>query len=73
MEAFYRNLPELLTKHPGKWAAYHGDDFVGVGRTETDLYQECLRQGLKDDEFVVLFADEAALWDHEEIELPLNP
>ncbi len=73
MQAFYRDLPELLKKHSGKWVAYHGDECFGVGRTETELYQKCLRHGLTEDEFIVLFADQAALADHEEIELPLNP
>ncbi len=37
MQAFYRDLPELLKKHSGKWVAYHGDECFGVGRTETEL------------------------------------
>jgi hypothetical protein len=73
MEAFYRDLRGLLQKHSGKWVAYHGEECFGVGRTETELYQKCLRQGLKEGEFIVLFADRAALADQEEIELPLNP
>jgi hypothetical protein len=72
LEAFYRDLPELLRKHPGRWVAYHGDERFAVGRTETALYQKCLGHGLKEDEFIVLFADQAALADHEGIELPLN-
>jgi hypothetical protein len=73
IEAFYRNLPELLKQHDGKWVAYHGDEWVGAGRTETELFQKCLERGFKDDEFIVLFADAAARWDREEIDLPLNP
>ncbi|HEV3082854.1 MAG TPA: hypothetical protein VGY66_23920 [Gemmataceae bacterium] len=69
-DAFYRNLPELLKKHYGKWVAYHGDEFVGAGRSETQLHQECLRRGWKEDEFIVLYADNQALYDHEEIDLP---
>jgi hypothetical protein len=41
-----------------------------VGRTQTALYKECLRRGLKEAEFVVLFADNMALSDHEEIYIP---
>jgi hypothetical protein len=70
MAAFYRNLPELLKKHYGKWVAYHGDELLGLGRTQTELYQKCLRRGLKEDEFIVLYADNQALHDHEEIDLP---
>jgi hypothetical protein len=68
--AFYRDLPELLETHPGKWVAYHGDHFVGWGGTQTELYRRCVERGLKDTEFIVLFADRAALADREEIELP---
>ncbi len=71
--AFYRNLPDLLHKHCGQWVAYHGDDCVGFGPSKTDLYQQCLRRGFQEGEFIVLFADHAALGDHEEIDLPLDP
>src|SRR5947209_18118808 len=72
MDAFYRNLPRLLKKYYAKWVAYHGEEFVGAGRTQTELHQECLRRGFKEDEFVVLFANNHALADDEEIDLPLN-
>jgi hypothetical protein len=68
--AFYHNLPELLKTYYGKWIAYHGDEFLGAGRSETVLYQQCLRRGFKDDEFVVLLADNQALHDFQEIPLP---
>jgi hypothetical protein len=71
--AFYRNLPELLRKHCGQWVAYQGDEFVGSARTQTELFQRCVGRGLKDDEFIVLFADHTALGDHEETELPWPP
>jgi len=70
--AFYRDLPELLKKHDGMWIAYHGDRCVGIARTETDLYQDCLRQGLPEAEFIVLYADRQALHDREEVDLPPN-
>ena len=72
-EAFYRNLPALLKTHCRQWVAFHGDACAGFGRTETELYQRCLRQGLKEGEFIVLFADEAALHDQEEVDLPCYP
>jgi len=71
-DAFYRNLPELLKKHYGKWVAYHGDECIGVGRTQSELYQECLRRGFKDDEFDVLLVTSQALSDREVIPLPPN-
>jgi hypothetical protein len=70
MNAFYRNLPELLKKHCGKWVAYHGDELMGIASSETALYQMCLRRGLKEDQFMVLYADGQALSDHEQMELP---
>jgi hypothetical protein len=70
MDAFYRDLPELLKKHYRKWVAYHGNDCLGVGRTQTELYEQCLRRGLKEDEFIVLFADRMALTDRAEINIP---
>jgi len=72
MAAFYRNLPELLKKHYGKWIAYHGDELVGVGRTQTELYELCRRRGLNDDEFDVLFATAQALHDNDEINVCLG-
>jgi hypothetical protein len=72
-EAFYRDLPELLRTYCKQWVAYHGDERIGFARSKTELYERCLRRGFKEDEFIVLFADHAALADHEEIDLPLNP
>jgi hypothetical protein len=52
-EAFRRDLPRLLEEQPGRWAAYHGDERIGVAPTKAELYQECLRLGLKRGEFLV--------------------
>jgi hypothetical protein len=71
--AFYRDLPDLLKKHCGLWVAYHGEDFVGSTRTQAELFDQCLAQGLEHGQFIVAFADYAALADHEEIELPWSP
>jgi hypothetical protein len=65
-QAFYRNLPELLKRHEGKWAAYHGDECVGIARTETELWERCTRSGLKPGEFVVLYVFTGALQDNDE-------
>jgi hypothetical protein len=51
--AFRRDLPELLKSHYRQWVAYHGENRVGFGRTQFELYDECYRRGLRDDEFVV--------------------
>jgi len=52
-EAFHRDLPELLKNRYGQWVAYQGNERVGFGRTQLELYRECLRRGLKDEDFVV--------------------
>ena len=61
IEAIRRDMPELLKKHRGQWIAYRGDQCVGFGRTETELYQDCLRRGLSRDDFFVGFVDEGAM------------
>ena len=51
--AFRRDLSQLLDERAGQWVAYHGCRRVGIARTKTELYQECLRSGLKRGEFLV--------------------
>jgi hypothetical protein len=51
--AFDGNLRQLLKTHPGQWVAYHGDRQVICAAHTHDLYQECFRQGLAPDEFVI--------------------
>ena len=51
--AFRRDLPELLKSHYRKWVAYHGENRIGFGRTQFELYDECYHRGLRDDQFVV--------------------
>lgn len=68
IEAFRRDLPEMLKKHRGRWVAYHGDERIGFGRRETPLYQECLRRGLSRDEFIVCVVERDAFDPGEEVE-----
>ena len=72
IEAFRRDLPEMLKKHGGRWVAYHGDERIGFGRRETPLYQECLRRGLSSDEFVVCVVEPGAFDPDEEVEASLD-
>jgi hypothetical protein len=58
--AFRRDLASLLPKHSGQWVAYHGDERIGFGKSQTKLYQVCIARGLKPDEFVVRWVDEDA-------------
>lgn len=52
---FLKDLAELMRLKSRKvqWAAYHGDERVGLGATETELYQLCAQRGLKEEEFYV--------------------
>jgi hypothetical protein len=54
-QAFWQDLPELLKdkRNRGKWAAYHGEERVAIGRSDVEAYQECFRRGLKHEEFYV--------------------
>ncbi len=69
LNAFRRDLPALLENHNGQWVAYHGDERIGFGRTQTELYQECVRRGLQRDEFFVCSVDTGAADEEEEIEI----
>jgi hypothetical protein len=51
--AFYRDLPELLAQHPGKWVAYHGSQRLGVGHGKTTLLQACYGRGFRAQEVLV--------------------
>lgn len=55
MQAFWRDLPELLKhrRNRGKWVAYHGEEQVATRRSDVNAYQECFRRGLKHAEFYV--------------------
>jgi hypothetical protein len=54
-EAFFRDLPELIKCRDlrGKWVAYHRDERVGVAVDDEPLIRECIRRGLKADEYIV--------------------
>jgi hypothetical protein len=60
MRAFWRDLPELLARRSRsrRFVAYHGDDRIGFGRTQTGLYRECFRRGLRRGEFYVGLLEE---------------
>lgn len=53
LRAFEQDLPHLWTERPGQWVAYRGSQQVGFAPTKHELYQECFRQGLPREEFVI--------------------
>src|ERR1022692_4579096 len=65
-KAFWRDLPELLKlkSKERQWIAYHGEERVGFGKTQTELYQTCFQRGIQRGEFYVgkIEADETSPW-----------
>jgi hypothetical protein len=55
MQAFWRDLPELLKtrRNHGRWVAYRENERVGFGKTQAELYQDCFRRGLQRGEFYI--------------------
>jgi hypothetical protein len=51
--AFRRDLDRLLSLHPQKWVAYSGNEQIGIGCSETELYKRCFQRGLEPGQFVV--------------------
>jgi len=52
-EAFRHDLPDLLHDRYRWWVAYHGDERIGFAKSKRELYRQCLRRGLSEDQFVV--------------------
>jgi hypothetical protein len=69
IDAFRRDLPELLEKHARRWVAYSGDERICFGRTQTRVCQECFRRGLTLDDFIAAYVEPGAFDPDEEIEL----
>lgn len=65
-KAFWRDLPELLKlkSKERQWVAYHGEERIGFGKSQTELYQECLRRGVQRGDFYVgkIEEDETPPW-----------
>ncbi|HPM82015.1 MAG TPA: hypothetical protein PLF81_15015 [Candidatus Anammoximicrobium sp.] len=64
-----RDLPRLLETDYGKWVAYCGNERLGLGRTQTELYERGFARGLKSDEFLVCsiepeIPDEEITWSY---------
>jgi hypothetical protein len=68
--AFRSDLPELLKSHRGRWVAYHGEQRLGIGKTQTELYQQGFRRGLTRNDFIVGFIEPGSFDANEEFEMP---
>jgi len=55
-DAFFRDLPELLKDRrlKGRYVAYHGDQRIAIAGDDAPLIRECLRHGLKPDDYDIL-------------------
>jgi len=62
LDAFARDLPELLSTRAGKWVAYINGERLRIADTQTELDRECLYdRGLSHEEFVVFYIYAGAL------------
>jgi N-methylhydantoinase B/oxoprolinase/acetone carboxylase alpha subunit len=52
-EAFQRELPELIKKHKGWWAAYHGDKRLEIAKDDRILYKKFSGNIIPEDELLV--------------------
>jgi hypothetical protein len=71
-EALRRDLPQLLENKRlfHQWAAYHDDERIGIARTKVALLRECVRRGLRDDEYYIGWIDYTEMVEEEELDPP---
>jgi hypothetical protein len=69
IDAFRRDLPDMLKTRRGEWAAYHGDERLGFATTQTELYQLGFRHGLTRHEFIVGVVEPGAFDGDEEFDV----
>jgi hypothetical protein len=72
MQAFWRDLPELLKRrrNHGKWVAYHGDQLLGIATDDAPLIREVLRRGLPAEAYFLtrIVPTEQPPWEAEEVD-----
>jgi hypothetical protein len=72
MQAFWRDLPELLKsrRNRDKWVAYHGEERVGMAADDVTLIRELLRRQVPDDAYYLATVRPRELppWEPEEVE-----
>jgi hypothetical protein len=52
---FKAHFAELLAKHPKRIAACDGERVLFIGDDQQELYTKCLKRGLKEGEFIVVW------------------
>jgi hypothetical protein len=71
VRAYRRDLPRWLAERPDQWVAYHGERLVGFANDPVDLYRECQRQNIPENDFIVC-AIEPDLPDEADSPYPLD-
>jgi len=75
-QAYWRDLPELLKQRNlhRQWVCYHGDDRIGIAKTDTELVQHCLKLGLQRGHFYVgrITRRDLPPWEPEEMHISLT-
>jgi hypothetical protein len=62
LEAFRRDLPEMMKGHHKQWVAYYGANRLGFG-DKTELYQRYQAQGYDPEElFITTVEPEDTVW-----------
>ena len=72
IDAVRNDLPELVKTHRGRWAAYHGEQRLGIGTSQTELYQQGFRRGLTRNDFIVGLIEPGSFDPNEEFDMPLG-
>ena len=67
LSRFYEDLPRLWIERPGQWVAYQGDVQIGFAPQKHELYQDCFKQGMLPEDFVVFCIEP------QETEISLGP
>lgn len=67
IDAFRKDLDEMLAKYRGKWVAYHRGRQIGFASSQLKLYKRCAREGLPMDELLICGVSEGAFDPDEEI------
>jgi hypothetical protein len=56
-ETYLRDLPQMLRERRGQAVAYRGEKCLGFANDDLDLYEQCRRDGIPDDEFNVFLIE----------------
>jgi hypothetical protein len=62
-EAFQRDLPQMLRERRGQYVVYRGEKRLAFAKNDMDLYHQCRRDGIPEDEFLVLCVEPVPPYD----------